>query len=179
MNEEIKNNEESNEEISRRKFLVRLSLGFAGISAAVAAIPVISALIAPLLEHPRRQWRTVGKVADFQLGSTTLVKFIDSDPKPYAGVTAKSAAWIRRNEKNDFIAFAINCTHLGCPVRWEKNADLFMCPCHGGVYYSDGTVAAGPPPKPLTKYEIRVHNDQVQIKTAPIPLTTIGASKTS
>jgi menaquinol-cytochrome c reductase iron-sulfur subunit len=179
MNEESKNNEESKEEISRRKFFVKLSLGFAGVSAAVAAIPVISALIAPLLEKPKRLWRTVGKVSDFQSGTTTLVKFVDADPKPYAGVTAKTAAWLRRNEKNDFIAFAINCTHLGCPVRWENKADLFMCPCHGGVYYSDGTVAAGPPPRPLTKYEVRVYNDNVQIKTAPIPLTTIGASKTT
>ena len=179
MNEESQQKEESKEEISRRKFFIKLSLGFAGISAAVAAIPVVSALLAPLLEHPAGQWRSVGKVSDFQLGSTTLVNFMDADPKPYAGVTAKTAAWVRRNEKNDFIAFAINCTHLGCPVRWEKNADLFMCPCHGGVYYSDGTVAAGPPPRPLTQYEVRVYNDNVQIKTAPIPLTTIGAAKTT
>ena len=175
MNEESTNKEESKEEISRRKFFVRLSLSVAGLSAAVAAIPVVSALLAPLLEQPKRQWRTVGKVNDFPEGTTTLVKFVDADPKPYAGVTAKTAAWIRRNEKNDFIAFSINCTHLGCPVRWENKADLFMCPCHGGVYYSDGTVAAGPPPKPLPRYEIRINNEQVQIKTAPIPLTTIGA----
>jgi len=179
MNEESTNKEDSIAQISRRKFFVKLSLSVAGISAAIAAIPVVSALLAPLLEHPPGQWRTVGKVNDFQLGTTTLVNFIDADPKPYAGVTAKTGAWVRRNEKNDFTAFAINCTHLGCPVRWEKNADLFMCPCHGGVYYADGTVAAGPPPRPLTKYEVRVYNENVQIKTAPIPLTTIGAAKTS
>ena len=174
---EPSNHNETQKEITRRKFFVRLSLGLAGISAAVAAIPVVSALLAPLLEPPQRRWRTVGQVNDFEKGSTTLVKFVDADPKPYAGVTAKSAAWIRRTENNDFIAFAINCTHLGCPVRWEKTAELFMCPCHGGVYYSDGTVAGGPPPKPLTRYEIRINHDTVQIKTAPIPLTTIGASK--
>ncbi|HZI68457.1 MAG TPA: Rieske 2Fe-2S domain-containing protein [Hanamia sp.] len=170
-------NEESEKEISRRKFFVKLSLSLAGISAAVAAIPVLSALLAPLLEKVPREWRTVGNVNDFEIGSTKLVQFVNADPKPYAGVTAKSAAWVRRNEKNQFIAFAINCTHLGCPVRWEKNAQLFMCPCHGGVYYSDGTVAAGPPPRPLTKYEVRISNDKVQIKTAPIPLTTIGAKQ--
>ncbi|MGN6247590.1 MAG: ubiquinol-cytochrome c reductase iron-sulfur subunit [Ginsengibacter sp.] len=170
-------NEESEKEISRRKFFVKLSLSLAGISAAVAAIPVLSALLAPLLEKVPREWRTVGNVNDFEIGSTKLVQFVNADPKPYAGVTAKSAAWVRRNDKNQFIAFAINCTHLGCPVRWEKNAQLFMCPCHGGVYYSDGTVAAGPPPRPLTKYEVRISNDKVQIKTAPIPLTTIGAKQ--
>jgi len=49
---------------------------------------------------------------------------------------------------------------------------LFMCPCHGGVYYNDGTVAAGPPPKPLIRYDVRTLNGQVEIKTMAIPITT-------
>src|SRR6185437_1049355 len=123
-------NEESKNEISRRSFFLRISLGLAGISALAAAIPVVSALLAPLLEKKNQQWRTVGKVDDFQTGSTNLVTFTNADPQLYAGNTAKSAAWLRRNDDNQFIAFAANCTHLGCPVRWEKEAHLFMCPCH-------------------------------------------------
>lgn len=165
------------DEISRRKFFMKLSLGIAGLSAAAAAVPVICAVIAPLLESKVEKWRTVGRLSDFKANTTNLVTFINADPKPYAGMTAKSAAWLRRNNDNDFIAFAANCTHLGCPVRWEKDAHLFMCPCHGGVYYADGTVAAGPPPKPLTRYEVRIYKDEVQIKTAPLPITKIGASK--
>jgi menaquinol-cytochrome c reductase iron-sulfur subunit len=61
---------------------------------------------------------------------------------------------------------------MGCPVRWLGDAELFMCPCHGGVYYKDGTVAAGPPPEPLVRYEVRVAHGLVQIKSAPIPITT-------
>jgi menaquinol-cytochrome c reductase iron-sulfur subunit len=56
-------------------------------------------------------------------------------------------------------------------VRWLAEADLFMCPCHGGVYYNDGTVAAGPPPAPLPRYQVRVQNGDVQILTAPIPIS--------
>ncbi len=170
-------NDQENEEISRRNFFMKITLGLAGLSAAVAAVPVISALIAPLLEPKEEKWRTVGKVNDFAAGTTTLVTFINADPEPYAGMTAKSAAWLRRNNPTDFIAFAANCTHLGCPVRWEKDAHLFMCPCHGGVYYANGTVAAGPPPKPLTRYQVRVFKDEVQIKTAPLPITGISASR--
>src|SRR6267154_1472334 len=71
-----------------------------------------------------------------------------------------------------FIAFSANCTHLGCPVRWLEGADLFMCPCHGGVYYSDGDVAAGPPPLPLFRYDVRVANGEVQMKQAIVPIST-------
>lgn len=176
MNEESNNRiEESPKEITRRNFFLKVSLGLAGISALAAAVPVVSALVAPLLEKTKQQWRTVGKLDDFQMGTTSLVTFTDADPEPYAGVTAKSAAWLRRTDQNDFIAFAANCTHLGCPVRWEKDAHLFMCPCHGGVYNADGTVAGGPPPKPLTRYEVRTFNNEVQIKTAPVPITSIKA----
>ena len=57
-------------------------------------------------------------------------------------------------------------------MRWLGDAELFMCPCHGGVYYKDGTVAAGPPPHPLFRFEVRVENGEVKIKSAPIPITT-------
>jgi menaquinol-cytochrome c reductase iron-sulfur subunit len=85
-------------------------------------------------------------------------------------VTARTAAWLRRESQDQFTAYSINCTHLGCPVRWLDDAHLFMCPCHGGVYYQDGTVAAGPPPRPLIKYPVRVHDGQVEIRTSPLPI---------
>lgn len=166
---------ESSEEISRRKFLMKISLGIGSLAAAAVAIPVVGALLAPLLEKQKQRWRDVGLVKDFRIGETKLVKFINADPKPYAGITAKSAAWLRRDSETDFKAFSVNCTHLGCPIRWEQDAQLFMCPCHGGVYYKDGSVAAGPPPQHLTQYEVRVYKDIVQLKTAPLPLTTITA----
>ena len=78
--------------------------------------------------------------------------FEDASPLPWAGVTARTAAWLRRDDAEHFTAFTVHCTHLGCPVRWVADAKLFLCPCHGGVYYADGTVSAGPPPKPLPQY---------------------------
>jgi menaquinol-cytochrome c reductase iron-sulfur subunit len=47
-----------------------------------------------------------------------------------------------------------------------------MCPCHVGVFYSDGTVAAGPPQHPLIRYPVRVNNGQVEIQSVPVPITT-------
>ena len=169
-------NKEIEHEISRRHFLMKIGLGLGGLAATAVAIPVIGALFAPLLQQKRQVWRTVGAIDDFKIGSTSLVTFLNTDPVPYAGVTAKTAAWLRRNSEKDFTAFSVNCTHLGCPVRWEPEAQLFMCPCHGGVYYKDGSVAAGPPPKQLTQYAVRVYNGSVQVKTAPLPITNINAT---
>jgi len=161
----------SEAELSRRKFLARLSVAVGSIGALILTMPVAGFLLAPFFERRQEVWRSVGKVESFKIGETTAVKYEDASPLPWAGVTARSAAWLRRVNADTFIAFSINCTHLGCPVRWLAEANLFMCPCHGGVYYQDGTVAAGPPPLPLPRYPVRVKDGDVQIQTSPIPIT--------
>jgi menaquinol-cytochrome c reductase iron-sulfur subunit len=160
----------SPEELSRRKFFTRLSVILGSLCGAILAIPALGFIIAPLFGKTPQFWRTVGKVGDFQVGKTVNVTIEDSSPLPWAGVTARTAAWLRRVNETEFIAFAVNCSHLGCPVRWLQDANLFMCPCHGGVYYADGRVAAGPPPYPLTRYSVRVKNGEVQVQTQSIPI---------
>jgi menaquinol-cytochrome c reductase iron-sulfur subunit len=157
------------EETGRRKFLSRLSVTLGAIGATLVAIPSIGFLLG--LRKAPQVWRTVGKLNDFRLGSTVNVSFLDPSPLPWSGVTAQTAAWVRRVDDDRFIAFSMNCTHLGCPIRWLADANLFMCPCHGGVFYADGSVASGPPPKPLNQYPVRVQNDEVQILTSPVPIT--------
>ncbi len=158
------------DEVSRRKFFTGLSIILASVSALALATPMIGFIIGPLFRRRPAEWRSVGKVDSFQIGKTVAVRYEDASPEPWAGVTARTAAWLRRESKDEFIAFSINCSHLGCPVRWLAEADLFMCPCHGGVYYKDGTVAAGPPPRPLTRYAVRIRNGEVEIQTGPIPI---------
>lgn len=159
------------EEAARRSFFAKLSIGLSGVIGAIMVLPGLGYILAPIFRAPPRKWRKVGKVDQFKVGSTILVTYEDSSPEPWAGVTARTGAWLRRTTETDFIAFSINCRHLGCPVRWVDDAGLFMCPCHGGVYYSDGTVAGGPPPKPLERLSVRVKGDEVEIETGAIPLT--------
>jgi len=155
----------------RRGFLVRLSIGLGGVGVALIGIPVVGFLLAPLFEGVARQWRSVGSVGEFPKGATVEVRFEDASSVAWAGVTGRTGAWLRHEPDGTFVAFAINCTHLGCPVRWLEQAELFLCPCHGGVYYKDGTVAAGPPPRPLTQYPVRVRDGQVEVLTSPTPIT--------
>lgn len=156
----------------RRTFQARLSLILSAVIGALMVLPGLGFVLGPIFRRTSPKWRDVGKLVDFKPGATVLVSFEDPSPEPWAGVTAKSAAWLRRVNGTEFIAFSINCRHLGCPVRWIDDAGLFMCPCHGGVYYSDGTVAGGPPPEPLDRYKVRVRDGNVEIQTAAVPLTT-------
>jgi menaquinol-cytochrome c reductase iron-sulfur subunit len=157
-------------EIARRQLLGKMSVGLGVICGGAISVPGIGFVVAPLFRDAPREWRPVGAVGEFKIGETVNVVFVDASPLPWAGVTSKTSAWLRRVSEEEFVAFSVNCAHLGCPVRWMAQARLFMCPCHGGVYYEDGRVAAGPPPHPLTRYAARVREGQVEIRTDPIPI---------
>jgi menaquinol-cytochrome c reductase iron-sulfur subunit len=158
--------------VTRRRFLNGISLALSGVAAAVVSVPIVAYLLSPLLYPAAQDWRDLGPVQNFQIGQTVEVAIDDPASLPWAGQTARTAIWLRRNADQDFIAFGLNCTHLGCPVNWRADAELFLCPCHGGVYYSDGSVAGGPPPRALVRYAVRIgQNNQVQVLTRPLTQT--------
>ena len=89
-------------------------------------------------------------------------------------MTAEIPCWVRHVDGKKFQVFAINCAHLGCPVRWFRESQLFMCPCHGGVYYADGARASGPPPRGLYEYEYELRGDDLWVRGGQIPSLSAG-----
>ncbi len=159
---------EQPEDGARRTFLSWLSVGLGAAAALLVAVP--SGLFLLGIRKVPQVWRPLGALTSFPVGTTTEISFDDPSPLPWSGVSARTAAWLRRVSDDELTAFSIDCTHLGCPVRWLPDAELFMCPCHGGVFYEDGRVASGPPPRPLARYPVRVREGKVEILTSPIPI---------
>src|SRR5579862_716128 len=93
------------EVMSRRGFFEKLSIVLGGVCAAVLGVPLVGFIVAPLFRKTPETWLPVGKVNDFQIGQTVTVTFEDPSPLPWAGITAKTAAWLRRAGENEFIAF--------------------------------------------------------------------------
>ena len=164
--------------MSRRQFLTRVSLALGAWGTAIVAVPIVGFVLSPLVRKPPQVWRAVGALDAFPPGQTVQVTFLDPSPLPWAGVSARAAAWVRRDGEQQFVAFAVNCTHLGCPVRWLPDAGLFMCPCHGGVYYEDGARASGPPERGLFEYAYKVEDGKLYIKAGELP-TPSSPSKSS
>jgi len=154
----------------RRRFLQWMSVVLGTVAASAAGVPILGFLFGPPARRRPERWRSVGAVDDFRVGETVEVRFPNAAPVPWAGETAVTAAWLQRKRADEFVAFALNCTHLGCPVRWVSDARLFFCPCHGGVFYEDGAVAAGPPQRALSQYPVRVDQGRVLIQTSALPL---------
>lgn len=58
-----------------------------------------------------------------------------------------------------YYAYGQKCTHLACPVYYERQRDRLECPCHeGGFEVRTGNVIYGPPPRPLDRIRLEVRD---------------------
>src|ERR1700676_5458409 len=161
---------------SRRTFLMNVGIALNAAVAAAIATPVVVYLLGPVLRRKEyRAWVELGNTADFSPGETKLVTFKNPFTDSWDGATAKIPAYVRCSEPGKFTVFAINCAHLGCPVRWFSESQLFMCPCHGGVYYADGSRASGPPERGLFVYPSRVESGHLLIDAGQMPTLSTRA----
>jgi Rieske Fe-S protein len=158
------------ERVSRRTFLMNVGIALNALVALAIATPVVGYVLGPVLRKKEYlSWVPVGNVSDFPVGETKLISFQNPFSEAWDGATAKIPAYVRHSAANEFTVFAINCAHLNCPVRWFSESQLFMCPCHGGVYYADGSRASGPPERGLFTYPLKVENGKLFIEAGQMP----------
>jgi Rieske Fe-S protein len=154
---------------SRRSFLFKLGLALNGLALLLLGFPIVGYLLGPLSRRSAQSWIDLGPIENFPERETRLAVYQNPYRVAWDGATAKIACWVRRLEGDHFQVFAVNCAHLGCPVRWFPQSRLFMCPCHGGVYYEDGSRASGPPPRGLFEYECAVRDGRLRVRGGEIP----------
>ncbi len=155
---------------TRRNWLLVLGTGLNVVAGALLAVPVVGFVFSSFVtKKDPRDWISLGKLDDFPEKRTRLATYRNPFTRPWDGETADIPCWVRRIEGEQFQVFAVNCTHLGCPVRWFEQSGLFMCPCHGGVFYEDGSRASGPPPRGLYEYDHKIQNGELFVKGGEMP----------
>lgn len=143
--------------------MARLTAAIGGLIAAGYGVPAIAYVIGPASTKHEDVWVPVGSTRQVELGTPTLLK----------GEIDRTTGWITQTEEASFYVFTDNgrdytalsnvCTHLGCRVRWVDDQQKFFCPCHNGVFSKTGQVLAGPPPRPLDAFEVRVEDEQIEV----------------
>jgi menaquinol-cytochrome c reductase iron-sulfur subunit len=160
------------EGFSRRGMLVKLGLLLNGVAGAILAVPIVRYLLSPVRRPSADEsWLPLGSLDRFPAGQTRLATYRNPIVYPADGETANIPCWVRHLDGEKFQVFAINCAHLGCPVRWFPQSGLFMCPCHGGVYYEDGSRASGPPERGLFEYLYKIDQGMLLIQAGKLPTT--------
>lgn len=71
------------------------------------------------------------------------------------------------NNEDGALALYWKCVHLGCTVPWNESEGDFHCPCHGSVYNRFGERIAGPAPRPLDLFPMKVDGSNVIVNTDP------------
>jgi menaquinol-cytochrome c reductase iron-sulfur subunit len=161
-----------NNMLSRRGLFMKLGILFNGLVATALAVPILRYVLSSVTRGRANayfEWVSLGHVSEFPEGETRLATFQNPNVMPADGKTVDTACWVRHIEGEKFQVFAINCAHLGCPVRWFQQSGLFMCPCHGGAYYSDGSRASGPPERGLFEYPYKVRDGLITIQAGELP----------
>jgi Rieske Fe-S protein len=158
------------ETVTRRRFMTAVTHGAGGIATAAFTLPALGFAIGPIFSREPFNWQPIGTPPDFPKNTyvtkvITIVEGIGEAGKSIAYVRARDPSIDKEpaDQYNQFIALSSRCMHLGCPVRFVSAAERFICPCHGGVYDFRGTVAGGPPVRPLDRFYTRVRDGFVEI----------------
>jgi len=145
--------------ISRSKFLTGATVGLGGLIGVAVAVPVLGFVLGPSFTAEDWYWTSFGAADD--------PKFVQGDYVPVVfergenGTLDRRVAYVRRDGAEQFTVISNICMHLGCPVQFKTTN--FACPCHGGQYDTEGIRTAGPPVRPLNRFEYKVEGGNLYV----------------
>lgn len=156
----------SPQEITRRRFMGWTVGLLSALLAVLAGVPILGAILSPALRPSQKEdWAPIGGLDQFPEGQFTAVDYQSAARDGWMESSAKQTVWVHRKD-DQFLVFSAICSHAGCRVAWKAERNQFVCPCHGGIYDAEGRVVAGPPPRPLTRYLVKLEQGQVLVKPA-------------
>jgi Rieske Fe-S protein len=154
--------ETEKKEVGRKDFLSLTIYAIGGVISFAIGIPAVAYILGPALKKADQQnWIPLGSSSKVEVGVPTLFKAKIEQKAGWITNEQELTFYVITDNGRDFVAMSNVCTHLGCRVRWVDNQGQFFCPCHNAVFDKEGQVVAGPPPKPLNRFEVKVENDQL------------------
>jgi menaquinol-cytochrome c reductase iron-sulfur subunit len=151
--------------MNRRKFMSIITTAIGALISAGMGIPAIAYIVGPSLKKTDENWIRLGSVNKIEIGTPTLFKTKVKRQSGWINTDEEISAFVLTDNGQTFIAMSNICTHLGCRVRWVSDQDQFFCPCHVGIFDKEGNVVAGPPPRPLDRYQVQVIGGELEILT--------------
>jgi arsenite oxidase small subunit len=137
-------------DLNRRGFIVS-SLSLIGLMF-VTAFPFAARAMLSNRDNGKPLITKIAEADELQAGESKVFHYPDE---------GKPAILVRLDETN-YRSYYNKCTHLQCPVYWDKPSGQLVCPCHNGVFnVEDGSVIAGPPPRPLPGIQLDFRSDGI------------------
>ena len=147
----------------RRRFLAAAIIAIQGAIGAAVAFIVGGAAAAPAFGARRTAWWPAAAIDDLTDDEPMPVSIRVTREDGYSQVVERQVVFLVKSGA-EITALSSTCTHLGCRVSWNADAQALKCPCHGGVFDKSGAVKAGPPPAPLAKLATRRDGDRILVE---------------
>jgi quinol---cytochrome c reductase iron-sulfur subunit, bacillus type len=155
--------------VTRGQFLTLSSVGLGAAIGAVIGVPATAYLLAPVTKEATFKPVDLGPITQFTSETQfkpTAATYIEDPANP---ATSAGVAWVHYTGKKShdwlslsdamFVVFSNRCMHLGCPILATPQG--FACPCHGGQYDTRGVRTAGPPIRPLDRFQWEIKNNSL------------------
>jgi menaquinol-cytochrome c reductase iron-sulfur subunit len=149
--------------VSRRRFLGYIIGGISGAIGASLAVPLVGYFLSPIWRKNAPLLTPIARTSDITSAQPTFVTYEQRVRDGWYISTLSKGAWVVSKGNNEYIVYDPRCTHLNCPYYWDKDKQIFQCPCHGGQFDINGNVLAGPPPRPLDRLEHTVQNGSILV----------------
>jgi menaquinol-cytochrome c reductase iron-sulfur subunit len=151
------------DDVTRRRFLSRVTNGIMGIIGAILGVIGGGAMLSSTARK-QDDWTAASSLLDLPDNQPIPVTLTVSRLDGFREVIQRKTIFLVKTQDAGVVAIDSTCTHLGCLVAWDTGAQVFKCPCHGGVYDRTGAVKDGPPPMPLGKIATRIDGQRVLVQ---------------
>lgn len=147
--------------ISRRHFYVGAIYAIWAVIAAALGLPAFFYIFLPPRIKKREEWTEIGTVSNLTANVPVEMAFRQNRVDGWKIISEKSTAWVVKHPDDSVVAYGPQCTHLGCAYHWDEAKHEFLCPCHNSIFGIDGNVVAGPAPRPLDRYDVKVDGNKL------------------
>ncbi len=155
---------------TRRAFFAMLTAGLGALVGAIAIVPGLGLLAAPLRRAIVRGAGDPLRVAadhDVKPEKPVRVTAVGEMQDAWLRldhVTVGSCWLVRATEGAPIRAFSTVCPHLGCGVDWNEATGKFDCPCHASSFDLQGRCLSGPSPRGLDELEVSLDGAEVLVR---------------
>jgi menaquinol-cytochrome c reductase iron-sulfur subunit len=153
------------ESTTRRTFYSAVIAGLGGLMTAALAAPAAAYLLIRPKSQKQSDFVPAADLAQLTVGKPEEVVFRRTRVDGWRALNEKSTAWVVRKDEQNVVAFAPQCTHLGCAYHWDDKENNFLCPCHTSTFSIDGKVLSGPAPRPLDRFVTKIDQGKILIGT--------------
>lgn len=136
--------------MKRREFVTLV-----GVGSAIACLPeVVNAESAATKQKRADGFVAVGTVKELNQKGELLNRKSPVGP----------VLLIKEPGSNAIRAVNPKCPHDGCTVKWAKDSNNFVCPCHSATFAATGAVTKGPAKEALKTYQTKVEGNVILVK---------------